>query len=234
MPMDSIAAPRAAAMMAAELHKATGHRPSVAYLGAARWQLQLSNDRVELTIDYQGGSGKRAKWAGSTLKVDGERRELARDFDDFVRIFADPDGRDVTGLDPVPDDGNITGAPPIVQDQYRQLAGQIGELATVEAGQAGRRWIIGVTFAGREAGLRMFFTRARHGGLWTPDPRRYLQVVVDGQDISGQVGKDLDQALARLMPRPGEPAPSAGPVTAPADRARQNSVEVRKATVIRN
>jgi hypothetical protein len=109
-----------------------------------------------------------------------------------------------------------------------RLGGRDG--GEVVIGNAGNRWTIG--FHTESLVLRMNF-RKGSGGQCGLDRRRPVEVWLDGNDFTAQVGGDLNKAMALAFPtRPDNPTgpkiDRAAPVASTA-----NSVQVRKQSVIR-
>lgn len=177
------AVPRVAEKMAARLHRATGTQPVITAVDGALWQLVLENERVRLTIDYRGRLGK-VKWAGSALTVNGKQRPLARDFDDFVRIWREHSGKRsrTPELMPVPSGAYLTNMPMEILAFYERLraaadAAGLSELP-VDAGFINGRWVIGVTLP--SGGARFAFVRQGPGKRWNFSPH-LLQVIQNGR-----------------------------------------------------
>jgi hypothetical protein len=236
--------------MVEELRDATGHTAEVTRLDDRRWRLTLASDRVHMTYDFKiSGSGARTRCipAGrSTLTVDGQRQPLAESFDHFVRIFRNPDSAGAR-LEPPPMSVPIEPAPegkiPTEIRSYHRivterLGGQLSETLgeiEVQVGTVGPdHWAIGVQFP--RGTLRMNFRachRDGHGNHVEIDRSRPIQLLLDGRDLTEALDGSLDRAFA-LMSRPaGEPTPGGPAIAGPASAARSNSVEVRRATVIR-
>lgn len=236
-PMPEPAAiPHLAAKMSAQLLEATGQQPVVVFVGNGRWRLTLAGPRVRVTVDFQGGLGKKARWAASELFVDGRQRPIAKDLDDFVRIWNNPDGEAEVQLAAVPAGGDIASAPQAVRSCHAQLAAALADRTDVkvevEAGFDRGRWTLGITLP--FGGLRMFYIRGRYGGPWTPDPHQPLQIVANGKDLTEEAAGDLAAALALLLTKPdGGAPPSAGKIAGKAGTTRQRGVEVRNQVVIR-
>jgi hypothetical protein len=240
-PSPEFAGPQAARRQARQLHRALGVAPVIAQVNPAVWRLTLKSERVELVIDYRARAGGKARWAASTLKVDGRPRPLAAGFDDFVQIWrSHPAGPareaapavliDVPAADPaVP-------MPTAVQAVIRQLTDSLARAGdipgmTVEAGRAGNRWIIGLTMPC--GGLRLVLAqhgKAREWHIHWP----HSQVIADGKDVSREAHNDLAAAVALLSPAPQEGAPGTGPVAAAAPAAASNAVRERRHSAIRN
>ena len=221
--------PRIVADMARKLHRDTGREPDVVMLPGRLWRLTLENERVHLTVDYRsrrpGGS---TRWAGSTLTVDGESRPLAQNYEHFVEIFRNPGMKGE--LAPIPPGGDITEAPAVVRGFYEK--NQRAGIYDLRAGFDGDRWVIGLDHP--RGGLRFTF-RCGLNGKWGADPAAPMQVVIDGIDRTAETAGDLENALALLGGHPSEDsAPAGGLVASAQASSRANSVEVRRATVIRN
>lgn len=221
--------PRIVAGMAAKLHRDTGHKPEVVMLPGKLWRLTLENDQVRLTINYRSRKpGGSTRWAGSTLTVDGESRPLAENYDHFVEIFRNPGMKGE--LAPIPPGGDITEAPAVVRAFYER--NQRAGIYELRAGCDGDRWVIGLDHP--RGGFRFTFRRGLDG-KWRVDPAAPMQVIVDGADRTAETAGDLEKAFALLGGHLGEDgAPAGGPVAAAQASSRANSVEVRRATVIRN
>lgn len=225
--------------MSSDLLQATGEQPDVEQLSTGRWRITLANERVRLTIDYRNNGRGKFVWAASTLSVDGKARPLAKNFPDFVRIFRDPDqgeGDELAELPPMPPLRDPSTAPAEVQATYGLLAAKFAPAGIdVAVGFDGRQWVIGI--GERDNGLRCYYVR--YGKRrWANSPTTPLQLVAKGKDMTAEASGALGKAIALLAEGMATPTteapPSSGAVGKAASGARTNSVEVRRATVIRN
>lgn len=93
----NIAPPKIVRRMCDDLEEATGVRPEATWVNTKHIRLTHANDRVHMVINYVRGGGGRFKHGSSTLSVDGQERDLAEDFDDYVQIFTRPEGAAAAG-----------------------------------------------------------------------------------------------------------------------------------------
>lgn len=189
-----------------------------------KWRLTAESDRVTLTLDFiLQGNGK-VRWKGSTLAVDGTPRALAEDYEHLLRIFMDPDGDmrppEVMEMPPA---RCVDDAPFTVRTFYGILSRFDKDAA--EIGERDGAWIVGL--GSGDTAIRLVFTRRRkEWGMGR------LQVIVNGVDRSAEVRGDVTKALA-LMAGESPAVPGEKVIGMPARPARTNSVEIRRAAVIR-
>lgn len=232
-----------------QLQEATGHEPEVER-PTGRWRVIMRSPRVLMTYDIKTLGRGRSAWAGSTLTIDGARRLLATDFDDFVRIWKDPDCEPESFEDkvdqaaalmdvPTPPLGDVSlppivpvplaEVPPGVRELYDAIAGKIEKLGDVQVGRNGTNWVIGFDNGGIQ--YRAHFHQGQ-GGKFTPIVDRPLELVIDGIDYTDHVGGDLTKALGVLTKKPGVNTPPPVRGKAPA-KVASTGVQTRKTTVIR-
>ncbi len=215
--------PKAVRKYADWLERGIRHPVTVKQTSKNTWQVTAASDRVRVTVDFRRRPGGQPKWAASTLTVDGKPRELANGRKHLAYIFRNPDGtHEVT---PMPPHAPVEEAPVLVQQHYRSLTSQAGP----DLVQVGRRddgtWVFGID--GQDRSLRLSFARK---GI---DFFLEVELVVDGVNRSFEVGNDLAAAM-RVFSGNGSASPEAPASTgAPTPAARVNSVETRRATVIR-
>jgi hypothetical protein len=218
--------PFAAVQLLHELYKATGHEATITRVNCRRWQLTLATDRVCLKVDFKSGYRGRVRKTKTMLEVDGKPRTLAKGIEHIAKVFRDPDAQDA--IEPMPPLSSPSDVPMQIQGDYQRIARSIDDdKLTVQLGGQGSRWTIGLE--GDNASLRLNYKPGRGRG-W----RANLQLVIDGQDYSGEVMNNLAKALELLGGKApeGNAAQSINKPGGPAGTA--NSVSVRRATVIRN
>ena len=211
-----------------EIDEATKLETTAQEVEAGLWRIALSTERVALTIDYRHKGAGRYDWADSTLAVDGQPRSLAKDAKHLASIFRDPDQR--AQFPAMPPESSPGRAPALVQSNYHKLRHHFKDGAGVRLGQAGRHWIIEV--ATGKAVLRMNFIRQRK--TWTLDSETPIQVSIDGIDKSADIDGNLEEALSLIFESGPQATPLYGSINATANPSRSNSVEVRRAVVMRN
>lgn len=235
--------------MVNRLHEATKHEPEVERI-ADRWRIIMRSSRVLMTYDMKLFGRNRYERSGSTLSVDGQRRALAADFEDFVRIFADPDGQPAPAEDQLGqaidtindrsecDNGPVTlppivpvqvaDAPASIREMHAALAPQLEKLGELLVGQNGTKWVIGIDSNGVQ--FRMHLHQVQ-GGRFEQVANRPIQIVLDGIDYTDFAGGDIVKALSLLTKKPGTNAPP--PVRRPSQaKVTPTGVQTRK-TVVR-
>lgn len=187
------------------------------------WLVAVATERVEITVTFARARSGQTGQTGSTLSVDGTPRELANNYTQLAWIFANPDG--TRDLGPLPEAVPMEDAPRIVRDEFglfaRHLPPEYLRLGRNEGGQ----WVIAISMP--QAEFRMRYQRKGKG--W----RTYTDLVLDGVDRTHEFAGDIKKIIAALLGSTAD-SPAAPPSTgsvAPSTRA--NSVEVRRATVIR-
>jgi len=230
--------PPAINAMVQRLQQATGHTPTVTQPCSTVRHLELSNDRVTLTIDYRRNSRGKWCWIDSKLYIDGRERPKAQGFDDFVRIWGDPDGTNTPQAEPV----TLPEVTPLPDDT--ELPAAIEHLRSIIRGSQADddRNYIGQTddgytlvLQGTKGTAHLYFTRTGKGefsyGLDPQTPFRFVDH--DGiertDECNGQLEVLLEMFLGASRVVPG-PTPSIG---RPRQAAAVNSVTVRRSTVIR-
>lgn len=223
--------------MCADLTRDTGVAPTVELLtGSRRWRVALTSDTVRMTIDFKLTDGGRCVWGSSQLYVGGQRRELAANYQAFVRLFTGGQEHldqvsalemlDEAGELPMPAEADPRLAPKPVRTMHQGLVSQFAGRSgmRIRLGRDGEHWVVGAD-NGR-ASFRIAYTvRGTHSAG--------VMLVVDGEDLSGLATANMQEAIARAFKaRPD--TPSTSPISGASDTTRQNSVETRRATVIRN
>ncbi|MFE9252839.1 hypothetical protein [Streptomyces sp. NPDC007088] len=224
-----------------ELREATGQNADVRRTSPLHYLLVLTSERVELTITWRRNYRGFWKWNNSTLTVDGTPRELARDFDDFVHIWKDPDvlsrpdGRsEIPALTPVEDETQLP-------DTVRQPLDRMRKSAQRKAGEGNVRAFAAATdtgytiqLAGPKGTLHLHYRPARRAyESWVLAPRNgFAMFDLNGMDSTKKFAGNLMVALADMF------GISAAPdVPGQTGHARQatvsNSVRARRHAVIR-
>lgn len=202
-----------------EAANATGITPSVETPEQGLWRMSVANERVCTTVDFRTDRTGKTKYADSTLTVDGQPRELARDAQELAQIFTHPSGERV--LDPAPNNGTISAAPILVQRYFRNLTDRLGGASVTTGQKKDGTWVIGMD--GPNAQLRLNF---RHDHM-------HVELVVDGIDRTRDVEDSLEDALALVNGILAPIEDSQAPQGQPAPAARSNAVETRRGTVLR-
>jgi hypothetical protein len=211
-----------------EIDEATKLETTALEVEAGLWRIALSTKRVAFTIDFRHKGGGRFDWAHSTLAVDGQPRPLAKDVHHLASIFHDPDQR--AHFQAMPPACSPKGAPALVQHTYHMLRNRFKDGASVRLGRTSRHWI--VEFMTDRATLRMNFVHQKKSCIL--DGETPLQVSVDGIDKTAEVDGNLEEALSLIFETAPQSTPLNGSINAVANPARSNSVEVRRAVVMRN
>lgn len=227
--MDSITAgpyvPRLVTEWRDRLVKDLGGTADIEQTADRTWVLSVATDRVRVTFDFVL-ENRKARRRGSTLAVDGVPRTLARDYDHLKLIFADPDNEGRGTAEPLPylPDRPVEEACSAIQVTYKNLT---TSGLDVHVGEKDGHWLLG--FDTPDRSLRMGFEKRRN--RWGV---AFIQVIIEGVDRSREVRGGLEEAITLMFginPTPAEPLPPG--VGAPAKSGRSNSVETRRATVIR-
>lgn len=224
----------------------TGRTPAVERLRHNKWQLALTDGRVEVTMRFKRFSvGGRTRSVFSSITVDGKKHgdyccaECLADLLDKAAPGAAP-----AVPDPMPPAAPVEQAPVLVQQWFRTMHAVltkhnakhdtqlVAEIGSAEDG----RWVAGIEFP--RGSLRLYFRRTsiRRGATswaWGLD-REALQLIIDGFDRTKDTAGDLDKALELLMgSAPGTRPAAPGSIGRPSDAKAVNSVQVRRSTVIR-
>ncbi|WP_199552635.1 hypothetical protein [Streptomyces sp. N35] len=231
--------PRDIQIMVDDLTQDAGQAPTVTRTSPLFFLLELAGDRVALTITWRRSSVGKWKWNNSTLAIDGQQRELAQDYDDFIRIWntpdkaadpADPpDPAVLPQLTPLPDDTDIPRIIVNIRDTLVRRARNTAETtAYIAATERGYTMVAD----GPKGHVRLHYTC--RNGTWRLDPTLPFQVIDrDGADQTSEFAGDLEAALLALfgviVPAPTSTPKARGPRAA----AVTNSVAVRRSTVIR-
>lgn len=199
--------------------------PEAELLPSGAWRLSSANDRVRVTFDFaRTRTGATSKFYESTLSVDGEPHELAHDWEQLKEIFDNPDGK--RDLGPLPEPVPVEEAPPQIRSDYAIFDGKLGEDVRLGLDDKGQ-WVIAFTVETSQ--VRVHYHRHGKGPY-----HQEIELVRDGEDLTHLVRGGMGALLA-LLSGGGGAAPEQPPTQgAPVRAARSNSVETRRATVIRN
>jgi hypothetical protein len=233
--------PKPVTTMRRNLCEATGQTAEVRRISPLHYLLVLPSERVELTITWRRNHRGSWKWNSSTLTVDGTSRELARDFDDFVRIWKDPDvlsrpdGRsEIPALTPVEDETQLPDMVRQALDRMRNSAERKGGEGNVRVFAAATDTGYTVQVSGPKGTLHLHYTPCRHSpGAWTLAQRDGFRMFdKNGMDSTKKFAGNLMAALADMFGISSAPT-----VPGQTGQARQasvsNSVLVRRHSVIR-
>lgn len=219
-----------------------GAPATVESMDAGQYRVTYADtDRVRCFVDYATTtSGRASEWFASELWIDGVRRQLCRGPQDLAKLLRNPGAfrlaehvsYDADGLD---NPANARRVPAIVLHHYRlvtqRVAHRIGGVAgevRVEQDTPGS-WRIRVSVDDVVVVLHFF----RPGGNgWALD-KKESTVLIGGLAHSGEFSQGIDMIL--LLLGGNRQVPTTGPsgVDHAAPAARQGSVEVRRASVIR-
>lgn len=210
----------------AHLQRVLGVDPIVEF-SKERWLLSVQGERAVLTWEFRYlSTGKLQYNKPMMLTINGETRPLAPG--DDIRSLLNPPQAIPLGGTEVP----VKNAPAVVQHNYwaivnylrsRDLEGVV-RLTTQD----------GVYTLGLETeakSLRMRFRQSM--GRWSSDPELPIQLIIDGEDRTGDAGGNLAKALASMCGTPNPPASGPPGIGGSVGPARNNSVETRRSTVIR-
>ncbi|MFH0245961.1 hypothetical protein ACGRHY_26900 [Streptomyces sp. HK10] len=224
-----------------ELREATGQTAEIQRTSPLHYRLVLTSERVELTLTWRRNYRGSWKWNNSTLTVDGTARELARDLDDFTRIWKDPDvlsrpgaRSEVPSLTPVADEAQLPGMVRRSLDRMRSHAERKANDGSVQVIAAATDTGYTIELASPRGTLHLRYApRRRPAGAWDLDERNGFQVFdANGMDTTKKFAGNLMAALADLFGLGAAPA-----VPGQTGQARQasvnNSVRVRRHSVIR-
>lgn len=233
---------------AAELERDADHQVTATQVAPKRWLLVCDTGTVRLEAAFQGYT--RGRWRGATSNVwlNGEhvpRGELT--YEGIVWLLRDPStrGTEVPVLDvdtptvPVTD---LDAVPEKIQNLMRTTRQRVRSkrraLLAVDVENGRSRWVIVTTFADDLIVRRNLFVRRDPNTLqelvYQPADRP-LEVFRGGRDVTDSTDPVV-QGLLRILTFTGRvttAAPGPTGVDAEAGAARSNSVEVRRATVIR-
>jgi hypothetical protein len=194
------------------------------------WRLSMASDRVHVTIDFATNRLGKTDWSGSTLTVDGKERPLANNPCHLKEIFDNPDG--TRDLGPLPEHHDPDGheVPHSIRKDFAYIAEALTDKATVVLGHPrGEEWVIAIEAPDTQVRIA-FIAEVQRTRL---KMRQKIDVVQNGVDRSHEVGDDLANLIGLMMPTSAPKSPET-PVGRTAGSARSNSVETRRATVIRN
>ncbi|MGC5263911.1 hypothetical protein ACPXCO_23110 [Streptomyces cyaneofuscatus] len=224
-----------------DLWEATGQTADIQRTSPLHYLLLLTSERVELTITWRRNYRGSWKWNNSTLTVDGTPREIARDFEDFVRIWKDPDvlyrpgGRsEIPALTPVEDETQLPGGVRKALDRMRRNAERKASDGSVRAIAATTDSGYTIELAGPKGTLHLHYTPCRRlAGAWVLAERGGFQMFdANGMDSTKKFAGNLMAALADMFGLGTAPA-----VPGQTGHARQtavnNSVRARRHSVIR-
>ncbi|MEU5242228.1 hypothetical protein ACH4UR_37230 [Streptomyces lydicus] len=233
--------PTPIATMREELLEATKQIAEIRRTTPLHYELRLASERVDLTIIWRRHYSGAWRWNTSTLTVDGTPRERARDFDDFVRIWTDPDvlsrpnGRsEIPDLTPMSDETQLPDMVRRALDTMRDSARRKGTDSTINAFAAATDSGYTIQMSGPKGTLHLNFKPARRSPeSWTLAPRHAFQVFdANGMDCTSKFRGNLMSAMTDMFGFSAVPA-----ARGKAGHARQasvtNSVQVRRHTVIR-
>lgn len=212
------------------------------------FRVQLASPRVVLTMDWRHAarSSNAQAWTyNSTLAVDGKSVPLVNDVGQLVALWNDPDLRDHPRSDlgrGEPKDAEIPVlgeapdvVPAAIEAGYRRLCrGVAKHNGTVALGYLDGQWQVLATVPVPEVELFQVYLGLRLDDRGHVDQGNLTKILaVDGKDVT-HLADEFDLAALGLdMPFGATMAdPHAKPNHA-LRPARQNSVEVRRATVIR-
>ncbi|MFJ5952627.1 hypothetical protein [Streptomyces noursei] len=224
-----------------ELREATGQTAEVQRTSPLHYLLVLTSKRVELTLTWRRNYRGSWKWNSSTLTVDGTPRELARDLDDFARIWKDPDvlsrpgGRsEVPALTPVADEAQLPSMVRRSLDRMRSHAERKTSDGSVQIIAAATGTGYTIELAGLRGTIHLRYApRRRPAGAWDLDERNGFRAFdANGMDATKKFAGNVMAALADLFGLGAAPA-----VPGQTGQARQasvnNSVRARRHSVIR-
>lgn len=203
----------------------TGQVPVVTQ-SANKYHLVLNHGRHRLTITWRLRRGE-WRWAESTLKEDGVHRELAVDYEHLLMILRGEDLAKTYTVEDLTENGRLAMPPPAPVKQapamIRSMYERIKDTPNAEVVLTQYEGVYWAIFVDRGASWMVI--------LQTPGQLRVL-AVEDGVDRSEEVAGDVGKALRLLVPAQTQSVGSPAVAQAQAG-ARQNSVETRRATVIR-
>lgn len=232
-----------------ELRDQVGCEPEVTRLDNG-YRVSLTSTRVTLTMDWRRTARARTVWSyNSTLSVDGRRVPVVKNAYQFALLWNDPDLRarpdgevdllELSGLfhAELPALGEPPEAiPPVVEFYYRmERSGAAGCDRTTELGFNDGEWQILSTIT-TEGGRKVEFYigfRPDDQGRYTADGGSAI-LAINGRDCT-HLAEDLDLSSIGVAWPTADTQPEL-PVGKPrheTSAARQNSVQVRRATVIR-
>lgn len=223
--------PRVIAETADRLQCLTGSEPEIDQPQPRRWSITFANDRVWARLWVVRATSGKIKSDSGEMVVDGERRELPDDEEEFARIFTDPDTAVETkppllGLPPA--ERPLGEAPAMVQNAAAICRCLI---AAAQTGVAfdGTCWILFVRNDAAE--LRVYYARTPAG--WRQRRRDPFSLIVDGDDVSRRANANLNDAIRLMTERPASSGSVNPAATKSRAAARDSSVVARRASVIR-
>jgi len=235
---DEVFIPEIAQQMINLLTRDTGVAPTVRKY-VSGYLLEHENEHVYMTIRYKRRS---RKWAQvrSTLSIDGVRQAiLARDYADYVKIFTTgvrtslEDGAELAEIpelsEPLPDDQ--------IPDHIRSH--MIRTNAALDKEQRKGMAVSVHTTRDRhvlkfDAGRLIVYSFYQHGEFGWEDTE-FMVVSENGYDFTDRF-LELNGDIQALLKEMGENVPSTnipGQIRRSAEPSRLNSVEVRRASVMR-
>jgi hypothetical protein len=208
------------------LWRATRIPAEVQLQADGRWKVWLASDRVILTGYYVSVGGGAYAWEDSTLEIDGAQVAWVDDERHLATVIADPDAHIRKGGQPGTPRLIVTpatepeDAPPIVKHFDLTLVKRVPDgFITRNVDERGR-WVISIALG--EGTLHVLFDNGAMRSLQVETP----------EDVTRFTPSQLADALGLLAGTPNAPAAHGTPAVR--DSTRSNSVEVRRATVIRN
>ncbi|WP_030895432.1 hypothetical protein [Streptomyces sp. NRRL F-5053] len=222
-----------------ELREATGQTPDIQRTSPLHYLLVLTSDRVALTLTWRRNYRGSWKLNNSTLTVDGTPRELARDLDDFVRIWNDPDvlsrpgGRsEIPALAPVADETQLPDAVRRSLDRMRRQAERKAVDVHIMAAATDTGYTI--ELADTTSTLHLHFSpRSRPAGAWDLDKRNGFSLFdANGMETTQEFTGNIMAALSDMFGL--NAAPDVPGQTGHTRQAQvSNSVRARRHSVIR-
>jgi hypothetical protein len=243
----SCSLPASLCAFAAQIERDAGHPVTAVALAASRWTLVCDSGTIRLEISYKCYSRGRCRATSSSVYRDGRRIPRSElDYDSTMWLLRDPETR---GVDTPPLDLDAPTRPIADLDQVpsciredvsniRRRLRSVGGFNGVEVENGRSRWVIVTTF---DNGLTFRLTmhvrldwEALEETAFAPADRP-VEVFRDGVDVTGSTDPYI-QGLVGILTGAGHinPAVPGNPgVAQEAGAARSNSVEVRRASVIR-
>lgn len=224
--------------LAARLIEVVGRELAVEYIANGRWQITISDDRVQAVLMLRQTPLGRIRLRGTSLTIDGKLLRLPRGAERLAQIFDDPDSALQAGTpaeQTLPPEHPIHHAPPVVRHHFYSLLMRMRrakEGVKLDVNECEHGWTLTIDVEGdglKKTSLRLNYTQRRHWGF---DPQRPLDLWIDGEDRTDDTRGDMTKALRMLMRGPEAPT-STPAINGPASSQRSNAVETRRATVRR-
>jgi hypothetical protein len=202
-------------------------------IDADTWRVEVTTDRI--TADSTFGRRPSGSWkqTSGTLTVDGQERDPVS-WAELKSLLDSYDGETVE-LYEITRPTDPSAAPRHLQDMYHSYAAKVGK-ERVGIGQDDTgRWIVAIDIVTDDNNTHLRFMQP--AGVTGQDkvrPSDAIQLIVNGADRSKEAAKmNISKLMDLVFGRPdndtGAPHPGAGPAPA----KRNNSVQVRRATVRR-